>query len=121
MDLHQVNCVFPQTDVVVIGTNPENADYNNPTGAIFGFCAYVIAEAPDGSRWQYVETRTRRLEHDAYAAVQALVNAANARISQGGVLTPEYWVPARPGYGSEAYDRGGWSYEDALQERMNDN
>lgn len=120
MHLHQVNEVFSRTDIVVIGHNPENADFSNPRGAIFGHAALVIAVAPDGSQWEYIETRTRHTEREALEAVEPLVRNANKRLANGGSLNPQFWREMRPMYGSEAYDKGGWSRIDAEMERLED-
>lgn len=48
---------FARTDIVVTGSNPENADYTNPRGHIFGFAAYVVADSERGDRRElYITT-----------------------------------------------------------------
>lgn len=120
MQIHHVTQIFCRTDVVVVGYNPENADYDNPRGAIFGFCGYVIAEAPDGSRWQFVcsecfeASENFRLETTGHGPI------VQWQVKNGRKLDATHWTPVRPGYGSEAYANGGWSREDAMLERMAD-
>lgn len=120
MQIHQVTQIFCRTDVVVVGHNPENADYDNPRGAIFGFCGYVIAEAPDGSRWEFDRTMTGHFEAEVLARLETFVAYMQWQVKNGRKLDATHWTPARPCYGSEAYASGGWSHEDAMLERMAD-
>jgi len=120
MNIEQVTQIFCRTDVVVIGHNPENADYTNPRGEIYGFCGFVVAEAPDGSRWQFDRTMTSRLEANVLARLETFAAHVQWQIENGRKLDPNHWTTVRPGYGSEAYSNGGWSREDAMLERMAD-
>lgn len=120
MNIHQVITITCRTDIVVIGHNPENADYTNPRGAIFGFCGYVIAEAPDGSRWEFDRTMTGHFEAEVLARLETFVAHVQWQVKNGRKLDATHWTPARPCYGSEAYASGGWSHEDAMLERMAD-
>jgi hypothetical protein len=101
-----VEC-YSVTDQVVLGTNPENADYDNPTGNIYGWQAFVIVEAKDGSRWTHVQTRVAYRSDDAERKVRSLVDRVNAAIGDGIELNPDLWIPSRPVYMSEAYIREG--------------
>lgn len=48
---------FAGTDLVVVGTNPEMADYSNPRGEIIRSAAYVYAtDAAGNRRRMYVAT-----------------------------------------------------------------
>lgn len=120
MNIEQVTQIFWQTDIVVIGTNPENADYDNPYGHIYGYCGYVIAEAPDGSRWVFNRSMTCRWESEIVDRLSSFVKHVQFKLDGGRKLDPQYWAPTRPGYGSDAYANGGWSQEDAMLERMAD-
>jgi len=107
-------------ECVVIGYNPENADYTNPRGAIYRIQASIVVEAPDGSRWAHYQTRQGHTVSDAEAKVQRLVDNVNAHIQKGGQLDASYWNPVRPAYMSEAYARGGFEQEKCALERMQD-
>lgn len=120
MQLEHITQIFCHADIVVIGQNSEMADYDNPRGYLYGFRAYVFAEAPDGSRWVFDRTCTRRSEFDALGRVATFVAHVQRSIEMGRKLDPEHWTETRPGYGSEAYDRGGWSQIDAMEERVSD-
>lgn len=81
---------------------------------------FVVAEAPDGSRWQFDRTMTSRLEANVLARLETFVAHVQWQIENGRKLDPNHWTSVRPGYGSEAYSNGGWSWEDAMLERMAD-
>lgn len=118
MQLEHVTQISCRTDVVVIGTNPEMADYDNPRGHIFGYCGYIIADAPDGSRWVFDRTLTKRIESDVFARLDTLVAHMQRAVDNGRKLDPQHWIESRPCYGSEAYVNGGWAEEDYLLERQ---
>lgn len=120
MNLTQVSECYSGTNIVVISTDPEMADYSNPNGNIYGHCAAVFVCAADGSQFQYRETRTRCTEREALRAVQSLVDRVNAAIKKGIKLNPNLWTEVRPSYGSEAYVKGNWSFQDAVEERYNE-
>ena len=48
--MHKPLYFFPMTDLVIVGQNPEMADYSNPRGDIFREAAYVVAEDAKGYR-----------------------------------------------------------------------
>lgn len=120
MNIHQVNQIFCQTDVVVIDQDPEMADYDNPRGYRYGYRGYVIAEAEDGSRWVFNRTMTSYLEAEVMDRLSTFVAHVQKKIDAGRKLDPQFWQSTRPGYGSEAYANGGWSQEDAAAERAAD-
>ncbi len=120
MNLTEALAAFAQADEVVMGYNPENADYTNPRGAIYGFSAYVFVEALDGSRWVHPARFTRRFEQDALEAASKFVDRVNKRLAEGGELNPDYWRETRPCYGSDAYIKNGWSQQDAYDELQAD-
>lgn len=105
------------TDVVVIGCNPEYADYSNPRGELYGFAPYVCACDDQGNtRMLYLDAV--RDESDGYAKAERLANALTARLENLGRLPVafESWVVGRPVYGSLAYEQYG-SYDDLAWER----
>lgn len=112
--------VFTATDIVVIGQDPEYADYDNPRGERYGVAATVIAEAPDGSRWAYEKTWTKRWPNQALAPAERFRLRVEAALAAGYKLRERHWVEIQPAYGSEAYDRGGWEAINAHHEREAD-
>lgn len=94
---------FAATDLVVIGNNPEMADYDNPRGDIIGYAAYVYADSECGER-RRIHMKTSRWESEVLPNATKMAMALNARLAKG--LLPiafETWENARPAYGSEAY------------------
>lgn len=120
MNIHQVITITCRTDIVVIGHNPENADYTNPRGEIYGYRGYILATAPDGSRWEFNRTMTDRSERVVLERLESFVKHVQQHIDRGGKLNPAHWEESRPQYGSEAYEVGGWSRIDAENERAYD-
>ena len=107
---------FAHTDVVVIGTNPEAADYDNPRGSIFGYSAYVVAEDKAGNR-RCTHVATSRWEDEALPKAERLAAALNTRLALGKLpIGFAAWSDARPAYGSVAYQAYG-AYDDLLLER----
>jgi len=120
MQLHQVNEVFARTDIVVVGHNPENADYTNPRGEIYGYCGYVVACAPDGSQWIFNRNMTDVLEAVVLHRLETFVKHVQWQLENGRQLDPQFWTPTRPSYGSAAYANGGWDQLDAEEERLSE-
>ncbi len=107
---------FAHTDVVVIGTNPEAADYDNPRGSEFGYSAYAVAEDKNGNRCR-LHVATSRFEDDVLPQAERLAAALNARLALGKLPVGfGSWSADRPAYGSEAYQAYG-AYDDLLLER----
>lgn len=118
MNINQADQIVVRTDIVVIGCNPEMADYDNPRGNIYGFCGYILAVAEDGSQWMFEHTITRRYEHDVLARLNTFANKVQAHLNKGGKLDPSRWQEIRPAYASEAYVNGGWVEHDYEAERI---
>jgi hypothetical protein len=94
---------FAATDLVVLGSNPENADVSNPHGDIFGHSAYVVAEDAQGNR---VRTflKTAPWESDVLPAAERMAAALMVRLGNGKLpINFESWTETRPAYGSDAY------------------
>ena len=98
------------SELVVVGTNPEMADYDNPRGQIIQVRWFIVAEAKDGRR-------------------KALCGVMFDDPVEAGFFANLYtgwdpeqfghdvWVESRPAYGSTAYVSDGWTEEDFLMER----
>ena len=115
------NQFYARTDVVVIGQNPEMADYDNPRGDLYGFASYVIA-AND-----YGDTREFRVassisEREALEPAEQLADALNARFENFGKPPVGFsnWQPGRAVYGSDAYLDYGQADDVALEALEND-
>jgi hypothetical protein len=91
------------TDIVVIGQNPEMADYDNPRGDIHGFASYVVAEAENGERRCRL-VKVSRWEAEALPAAQRQADALNVRLANGKLpVAFDRWQQDRPAYGSAAW------------------
>jgi hypothetical protein len=92
------------SDIVVIGTDAEAADYDNPRGELYGIASYVRAIDEQGNtKILYVATGQ---ESDVVAKAQTLADRLNARLANFGKLPIGFdkWEDGRPVYGSDAYD-----------------
>ena len=91
--------VFPRSDVIVTGHNPEVADMSNPTGETFGEQFYLVAEDPRGYRRRSPPIGMN-VDEDT-----ALDTAGKAMAAiEKGELNIQDWTPTQPSYGSEAYE-----------------
>lgn len=106
------------TDIVVIGSNPEMADYDNPRGHVYGFAAYVRAVSEHGDT-RVLHVATERCERDALAAAEVLAERLNARLHNLGKLPVAFdtWQEGRAVYGSDAYVEYGQADDVALEAR----
>ena len=106
------------TDIVVIGSNPEMADYDNPRGHVYGFAAYVRAVSKHGDT-RVLHVATERSERDAVAQADQLAERLNARLQNLGKLPVAFdgWTAGRPVYGSDAYVEYGQADDVALEAR----
>jgi hypothetical protein len=108
---------FARTDIVVIGANPENADYTNPRGEIHGYAALVVAESAQGDRRELC-VGSDRLESNVLPQAEAMAAALCARLASGRLpVAFERWRAGRPGYGSEAYQAYGQADDVELERR----
>jgi hypothetical protein len=95
---------FAATDIVVTGSNPENADVTNPRGEYFGSAGYVVAEDAVGNRVR-LHIKTEQRDADALAAAGRVADALNARLASGKLpVAFDRWEETFPAYGSAAYD-----------------
>ena len=105
------------SDIVVIGTDPEAADYDNPRGELYGVSSYVRAVDDSGeTRLLYVATGQ---ESEVVAKAQTLAERLSARLTNFGKLPVGFdsWEAGRPVYGSAAYIEYG-SDDDLAWERQ---
>lgn len=89
---------FPRSYVVVVGCNPEMAEYGNPNGEIYGEEWFVVAENDRGDRWESPPVETE-------GAAGLLATRLAARFANLGRLPVDFshWSVGRPCYGSAAY------------------
>lgn len=96
----------PVSQWVVIGQNPEMADYANPRGLLHGLAYAVRARNEHGDTWE-LPVATGSLHDDAVLAAKAqkLADALQARLDNLGELpvNAAQWVPGRAVYGTDAY------------------
>jgi len=108
----QAQTFFVASELVIVGTNPEMADYDNPRGHLFGESWSVYAENAHGDRRQFhvgVNGRTR---------AEKLAVALTARMAAGKLpVAFDCWTEARPAYGSDAYVEYGQADDVALEAR----
>ena len=108
---------FASTDLVVLGTNPENADYTNPRGEFYGSAGFVYAEDVVGNRVR-LWVKTDGGDAVALEAAERVAVALNARLAAGKLpVAFASWQEARPSYGSAAYVEYGQDDDVALERR----
>jgi hypothetical protein len=107
----------PTSYVVVIGRDPELADYSNPRGERYGFAWYVRAANEFGDTRE-LHVVTTAYEREGEDKVEKLAAALTNR-ARGGKLPVGFdnWSTARPVYGSEAYESYGRSDDLAMEAR----
>jgi hypothetical protein len=110
-----------RSDLVIVGTNPEMADIDNPRGAIFGLLWYVVASN------EYGDTRelcvvSSTASSDTKATAEALATRLGARLLNLRKLPVGFalWPEGRPVYGSDAYVEYGQADDLALERREAD-
>jgi len=110
-----------RADLVVVGTNPEMADYDNPRGELHGEALYLQAANERGDRRElFVKTVAGGDLRHQMAVAQRQADALNARAAAGKLpVAFERWQEARPVYGSDAYLAYGMA-DDLAWERAND-
>jgi len=112
-----INDFSVRTDQVVIGQNPENADYVNRRGDIYGFAAYVQSESEYGDRRELF-VGTYATDEQATQAGEALAVKLRRRLAAGKLPVGfARWREGRPCYGSQAYVDYGQADDIALERR----
>lgn len=111
------------SDLVVIGTNPEMADYDNPRGHIHGLCPYIRAVDARGNtmiKYSKVSHHVNVGDEEAEREARQLADRLNLKLKQRRM--PDFtkgWDVGRPVYGSPAYEEYG-AADDLALERMED-
>lgn len=107
------------SDVVIIGSNPEMADYDNPQGHIYGFAPYVRIANEYGDTFVSSAGDACRCEREANEKAERMATALHSRWVNLGKLPVgfEKWQQGRAVYGSDAYTAYG-ADDDMALERM---
>ena len=113
-------------DDVMVGTNPEMADYDNRRGLLFGRMHYIVAEAATGARWNHSATaftyKGRIINRDEDTDPESMYNftvhsqyspeqleALADHLNNGpGLILADHWMEGIPCYGSHDYSAGDW-------------
>ena len=108
-----------RSDLVVVGSNPENADVTNPRGESFGLLWYVQGSNEHGDTAELAVISST--EPSAIAAAK-LATRLNARVTDLKRLPVGFdlWPEGRPIYGSDAYVEYGQADDLALEAREAD-
>jgi hypothetical protein len=109
-----------QSDIVIVGSNPEMADMSNPRGDVFGLAFYVVASNAFGDT-KVFPVGTARTTYDGSLEEMKATDLA-ARLTaraDGGKLPVGFaaWQDGRAVYGSDAYVAYG-ADDDIACERM---
>lgn len=101
----------PRSDIVVVGTNPENADYDNPRGRIYGERWVVSASNDHGDTFEFGV--------DGQEQAVVLAERLQARFDNLGKLPVGFdrWTKGRAIYGSDAYIEYGQDEDLAMERR----
>ena len=101
---------FASSDIVVVGTNPEMADIDNPRGNLFGEAWYVYAENCHGDRYRFYMGIDKQIQSENMA------NALTERLAAGKLpVAFDRWEQTRPSYGSDAYIEYGQDDDIAME------
>lgn len=93
------------SDIVVVGTNPEMVDFDNPRGNVYGFSSYVVATDEQGNRTRLYVT-TSSCDRDALEEAERLAARLTLRLQVFKKLPVAFdrWEPTFAAYGSAAHD-----------------
>jgi hypothetical protein len=94
------------TDIVVIGVNPENADYENPRGEIYGYASYVVATSERGERRRmFVNSGHVAYEKELLQEAEEIAIRLTTRLNSLSKLPVGFdmWEEYFPVYGSPAF------------------
>jgi hypothetical protein len=100
---------FAMTDLVVIATDGEYADMDNPRGEIYGHAAFVVAEeVATGRRFRH-HVKTARWEDRVRPQAEKMAAALTTRLGVMGKMPVafERWKETYPAYGCEERDFDG--------------
>lgn len=118
--MHNVIAFEAASSWVIVGSNPEMADMDNPRGEIIGLSYAVRARNEHGDTWErHVVTGRIGEETALYTKAERLAVALQARLERLGKLPVDaaQWQPGRTVYGSGAYVEYGSDDELALERR----
>lgn len=118
--MHSILTFEVDSDLVVLGTDPEMADVSNPRGEIVGLAYCVRASNAHGDTWaKTVAVGRIGEETELYAKADKLAQALRARLANYGKLPVDaaQWQQGRPIYGSDAYVEYGQDDDVALERR----
>ena len=90
----KIDHAFVRPRLVVLWSNPENAEPGNPDGNTYGEKYFVIGEEFDGSRMGHFK------DFDTEEEAEKLAERVNKKL----VINVEYWGRMEPRYGSRAYE-----------------
>jgi hypothetical protein len=108
---------YASTNIVIVGQNPEMADYDNPRGHIYGHASYVYAEDSRGDR-RRLYVCTEHSESQSLEPAKRMAIALNARLKIGKLpVAFDRWESHYPAYGSDAYQEDGGEEELMAWER----
>ena len=113
------NQFYGHCDIVVVGTDPEMADYDNQRGEIYGFQAYVRVSNDFGDT--KVQTfKTFRSQSEAVDFAEKLAANLQTRLDKLGKYPVDFaqWAEGRAIYGSDAYIAYGQAEEVEWEARM---
>ena len=110
-----------RSDLVVVGTNPEMVDVDNPRGHLFGLLWYVTASNEHGDTRELAVVSAAP-GSDTKRAAELLATRLGARLLNLGKLPVGFalWPEGRPVYGSDAYVEYGQADDLALERREAD-
>lgn len=100
------------SDLAIIGSNPENADMDNPYGHIFGEVPFVELVLDDGRRYEHKNSFADFDEAHMFR------QEVEDHLLAGGELVTEHWPEVDPVYGSDAYCSQGIEQERIFLERQ---
>lgn len=111
------------SDIVVIGSNPEIADYDNPRGEIHGLRPYIRAvDARGNTKFKY----SKDVHHvnvgdtEAEREARALAERLNEKLKQRRMPDLSRWEDGRAMYGSPAYEEYGQDEDLEWERSMED-
>ena len=120
-----------RSDLAIVGTHPEMADFCNPRGELEGLVHYIVASLPDGRRFAHdasaytingwvidggacevedEDSPSFRVDSNGITVerLERLASHLNSIHPELLVLSDDHWTEIQAAYGSDAYVRDGW-------------
>jgi len=114
---HNITGFSVRDDLVVLGVNPEMADYTNPRGHVYGVQAVVVAYNEHGDTFEHVFGSAMFADRIMPNALR-FAEGLSARLACGKLpIAFDRWTPGRAVYGSDAYVQYGQAADVALERR----